>query len=154
MVKSNEELQKLVKEQTETITSQKTITDRQNALIDEQNNLLEDKAARIETLECDAQYMLMGLDFLMDTINNLEQYGRRNSIKLNNFKLISPPKDEHDLSNSVCRFLNENVLKDARPLVVRDIERCHFVGRAQKDRPKQIIVKFLHYQESLVLNLT
>ena len=87
MVKSNEELQKLMKEQTETVTSQKTITDQQNALIDEQNNLLEDKAARIERLECDAQYMMMEMDALMDTINNLEQYGRRNSIRLNNFKL-------------------------------------------------------------------
>ena len=147
MVRSNDELQKLVKEQTETINSQKLIIDEQKTLINEQNTLLESKSARIEELECNSDYLLLEMDSLKHEINNLEQYGRRNSLRLNNFTPPSPPVDEQDLTNSVCTFLNRKVLKGARPLDVRDIERCHFIGRAKGGRPKQIIIKFLHYQD-------
>lgn len=33
------------------------------------------------------------------------------------------------------------------PLEARDIERCHFDGQAKTGRPRQIIVKFAHYQD-------
>ena len=69
------------------------------------------------------------------------------SLRVNNFKLSTPPKDESDLINTMAIYLNENVLADDRPLESRDIERCHFVGRAKTGRPKQIIVKFCHYQD-------
>ena len=147
MVKSNEELQKLVKEQTDTITSQKTVINKQKDLINEQTLLLESKSARIEELEYSNDYLMFEMDSLKSEINNLEQYGRRNSLRLNNFTPTTPPVDEYDLANSVCTFLNRKVLKGASPLDVRDIERCHFIGRAKGNRPKQIIVKFLHYQD-------
>lgn len=87
------------------------------------------------------------LDGLRYEVNDLEQYGRRNSIRLNNFKLIITPKSEEELTECVMNFLNESVLQYGRPLEMRDIERCHYVGKAIGDRPKQIIIKFSHYQD-------
>ena len=147
MVKSNEELQQLVKDQSDIINSQSLKIEKQQKLIDEQNTLLESKSARIEELECNSDYMILEMDSLKREINNLEQYGRRNSLRLNNFVPPTTPNDEQDLISSVCAFLNRKVLKGIRPLDVRDIERCHFIGRAKRDRQKQIIVKFVHYQD-------
>ena len=57
--------------------------------------------------------------------NELEQYVRRNSLRISNFKMDSPPKDEQELTR-VVHFLNVQVLKgDGRVLDGRDIERCH-----------------------------
>ena len=55
--------------------------------------------------------------------------------------------DEEQLTKSVTHFLNESVLKGARSFQIRDIERCHVVGKAKGGRPKQIIIKFAHYQD-------
>lgn len=147
MVESNGELQRLVTEQTGIINSQKTIITEQKQLIDEQNELLESKSSRIEQLECDVEYLMLEMESLKGSINNLEQYGRRSSVRINNFKPMGPPGDENGLSDSVRKFLNDTVLKDVRPLEARDLERCHFVGQAKTGRPRQIIVKFAHYQD-------
>ena len=87
------------------------------------------------------------LDSVKYDLNDLEQYGRRNSIRLNNYKPTMPARDEEELTKSVVYFLNESVLRDARPLQIRDIERCHFVGKAKAGRSKQIIIKFAHYHD-------
>ena len=147
MVKSNNELQQLVKDQTEIINTQALTIEKQKKLIDNQNTLLDSKSARIEELECNTDYLLIEMDSLKAELNDLEQYGRRNSLRLNNFIPTTPTTDEHDLANSVCNFLNQKVLKGANPLNVRDIERCHFIGRTRIGRPKQIIIKFAHYQD-------
>ena len=44
-------------------------------------------------------------------------------------------------------YLNANVLRDDKPLQLKDIKRCHYIGRAKKDKPRQIIVKFSHYHD-------
>ena len=74
---------------------------------------------------------------MKNELNDLEQYGRRNSVRLNNYRSIIPPKDEEDLTKSVMHYLNANVLRDARPLQLRDIERCHYVGRPKKTDPNK-----------------
>ena len=59
----------------------------------------------------------------------------------------APPADELELTKHVVSFLNKRVLHDTAPLDLRDIERCHFVGKAVLGRSRQIIVKFCHYQD-------
>lgn len=121
MVESNEELQRLVTEQTGIINSQKTIITEQKQLIDEQNELLESKSSRIEQLECDVEYLMLEMESLKGSINNLEQSGRRSSVRINNFKPMGHPGDENGLSDSVRKFLTDAVLKDVRPLEARDL---------------------------------
>ena len=90
---------------------------------------------------------MFDLDSVKSDLNDLEQYGRRNSIRLNNYKPTMPVKDEEELTKAVIQFLNRNVLRDSRPLQILDIERCHFVGKPIAGRPKQIIIKFAHYHD-------
>ena len=61
--------------------------------------------------------------------------------------MANSARNEEELTKSVVYFLNESVLRDARPLQIRDTERCHFVGKAKAGRPKQIIIKFAHYHD-------
>ena len=140
MVESNKKLQKSVAEQTRVIQNQEKIIKRQEDLLNEKNDT-------IEQLECQLSAMSLELDSVTAELNDLEQYGRRNSIRINNLKLLAPPKDEADLTKTVTHFLNEMVLKDARPLRTNDIDRCHFVGRATGKRSRQIIMKFHSYHD-------
>ena len=59
MVKSNEELQKLVKEHSKPVKFQKIIINKQKDLTGGQNYPLEGKSASFEQLECDAEYMML-----------------------------------------------------------------------------------------------
>ena len=140
MIKSNDELKIMVTDQSKTINSQKEV-------IENQSKMLADKIERTEQLELNVEYLMMEMDSMKMGMNNLEQCGRRNSLRINNYRLLSPPADELDLSYTIAKYLDENILYDTKPLETRDIERCHFVGRAKPGRPKQIIVKFWHYQD-------
>ena len=69
------------------------------------------------------------VDELRFSHNELEQYGRRKSLRINNFVLDTPVENEHELKQRVLYFLNTAVLKGVgRVLDESDIERCHFVG--------------------------
>ena len=95
-------------------------------MIEDQSRLLADKSEQIDKLELMNECLMMEVDFMKIELNNLGQYGRRNSLRVNNFKLSTPHKDESDLINTMATYLNGNVLADDRPLKSRDIERCHF----------------------------
>lgn len=140
MIKSNNELKDMVTQQSETINAQK-------AVIKDQKKLLAEKAERIENLEFNVDYLMAEVDSMKIQMNNLEQYGRRNSIRINNLKVPAPLADELDLTKHVVSFLNKRILHDTKPLDLRDVERCHFVGKAVLGRSQQIIVKFSHYQD-------
>ena len=90
---------------------------------------------------------MVELDSVKFDLNDLEQYGRRSSIRLNNYNPSVNSTDEVQLTKSVTHFLNESVLKGSRSLQIREIERCHVVGKSKGGRPKQIIIKFAHYQD-------
>ena len=61
------------------------------------------------------------LDSVKLDLNDLEQYRRRNSIRLNNYKPTMPAKDKEELTKAVIHFLNKNVLCDFMPLQIRDV---------------------------------
>ena len=140
MIKSNNELKEMVTQQSETIKAQKVV-------IEDQKQLLAEKAEKIENLEFNVDYLMAEVDSMKIQMNNLEQYGRRNSIRINNFKVPAPPADELELTKHVVSFLNKRILHDTKPSDLRDVERCHFVGKAVFGRSRQIIVKFCHYQD-------
>lgn len=108
------------------------------------------KNALTEDLECQVNLLSAELDDLRFSVNDLEQYGRRNSIRINNLKLEGvngPPSNERDLTSAVLYFLNTAVLKGDGKLTERDIERCHYIGRPKSSGFQQIIVKFSRYHD-------
>ena len=135
MVESNEELQRFVTEQTGIINSQKALINEQSEQIDDQTKVLKSKSSKIGQLEMDVELLILEIDSWKDALNNLEQYGRRNSIRIHNFKPDHPSEDEYDMSDMVRNFLNTTILRETRPLDIRDIERCHYVGRTKEGRP-------------------
>ena len=131
------------KELMETVKSQKDTIDRQT-------KELAAKGKRISNVEKELDNTKNICQTLHKDLNDLQQYGRRNSIRLNNFHPEGTP-NEHELTNQVCLFLNTSVLKldmsdditdyDKR-LMPEDIERCHPVG---PKAGKKILIKFSRY---------
>ena len=154
IVVSNRQLQESVKEQTRVVEEQRRVIEIQDQVIVDQKNAIEDqskqlqeKTETIEQLEMQVDCLMLELDSVKNDLNDLEQYGRRNSICLNNYISILPLKDEEQIIKSVVHYLNANVLRGDKPLQLKDIELCHYVGRAKKDKHRQIIVKFSHYHD-------
>ena len=90
MVQSNQSLQKsvetqskLIKEQNYIISDQKHVIERQEAIIECKNDQIDDRQSQVTVLT-------YKFDDLRMSVNDLEQYGRRNSIRINNFKVDRP----------------------------------------------------------------
>ena len=119
-------------------------------MIDEQKIMLDSNSNTIEELQCTVYYLTSEIDQLRLSHNELEQYGRRNSLRINNLKFDGsggPPQNEEQLTRAVLHFLNSEVLKGDRKLDVPDIERCHYVGKPKKSGSKQVLVKFSRYHD-------
>lgn len=143
MIRSNRDLQESVKEQSRIINEQKAVIEEQRAIINDNNDT-------IDGLYCQVHVLSTEVDELKFDINELEQYGRRNSLRINNLKLDSPmgpPNNEQALTTAVVQFLNTAVLKSAGNLAESDIERCHFVGKPKASGAQQILVKFFRYHD-------
>ena len=157
MVESNNKLQETVAIQKSIITKQQTAIEDQKALIEKQEatikqklDVLSAKEETIRELECHNKYLTSEVDALKWGLDDLEQYGRRNSIRINNLKLVQSFDsfdNEYDFTQEVLNFINEIVLKGQPPLEMKDIERCHTIGKAKKSRSKQVIVKFARYHD-------
>ena len=136
LIETNEALQKTVTDQSETIKRQKTLIDTQAREI-----------AKVTELEEEVQLLTDELDNMKMSLNDLEQYGRRNSLRINNLKL-NCNGEEPDLTRAVVNFLNSVVLIDDRDgfkLAASDVERCHPLGRINRAGNRQSLVKFKSY---------
>ncbi|MCW4342132.1 MAG: hypothetical protein N0E48_01995 [Candidatus Thiodiazotropha endolucinida] len=143
MINSNKALQNTVKNQSRIISEQKVLIEEQKILIDTKNET-------IDELQSTQQVVIAELDQLRLSHNDLEQYGRGNSLRINNLVFNSPtgpPKDEESLTLAVLDFLNSVVLKGIPKLGERDIDRCHYVGKPKKSGTQQILVKFARYHD-------
>lgn len=150
MIKSNLALQDTVKKQTQVINDQKLIIKEQKDVINEQKIMIDSNSNTIEELQCTIDLMTSELDQLRFSHNELEQYGHRNSLRINNLKFegpSSPPRDEEQLADATLRFLNSVVLTGDQKLDLSDIERCHYVGKPKRSGTQQILVKFLRYRD-------
>lgn len=78
---------------------------------------------------------------LTKSLKDLEQYGRRKTIHLNNVKL----EDESECESTVLANLN-NALPMGQNVYSEDIERCHPIGKPNKKNNRQVMVKFKAYK--------
>ena len=95
---------------------------------------LNEKTAKLNFTEAKVQKLEKGLD-------DLNQYGRRQSIRLNNVQIA----DEVDCEKAVLDILNK-ALPDDQNISASDIDRCHTIGKANKKGNRQVIVKFQSYK--------
>ena len=77
---------------------------------------------------------------LQNETDRLEQYSRRNSIRITNV----PEDDDEDTSEKVFTLVNEKMRLEP-PLDISEIDRLHRVGR-KENTPRAIIVKFATYR--------
>ena len=113
-------------------------------MIDEQKIMLDSNSNTTEELQCTVYSLTSEIDQLRLSHNELEQYERRNSLRINNLKFDGPggpPQNEEQLTRAVLHFFNNEVLKGNRKLDVPDIERCHDVGKPKTSGSKEVLVK-------------
>ena len=141
MLESNKKLQESVAEQTRVIEEQKKVISSQEHLISDQEkaiagqaSLLNSKSETIDQLEMQVECLMVELNSVKFDLNDLEQYGRRSSIRLNNYNPSVNSTDEEQLTKSVTHFLNESVLKGARSLQIRDKVSC--CGKVERGSTK------------------
>ena len=79
---------------------------------------------------------------LTQSMNDLEQYGRRQNIRLNNVSL----PDKSRFEGVVLNILNNALPVTTESIKTEDIDRCHPIGKPNKKQNRQVIVKFASYK--------
>lgn len=131
----------------ETVSSQMNIIQTQREELETQVKTLKENSDKIEVLEKQINHMSKEFATLKMTTNNLEQYGRRNSLRFVNLKLdVGSNAPEIELKKEVVKFINKNMLVDGSHIETADIDRCHPIGRGKPGGQPPIIVKFNKYQ--------
>lgn len=110
--------------------------------------LMDQRDQEIELLKSDMKRKDGKITFLESkvaklerSLNDLDQYGRRQSIRLNNVNLPETSECE-----AVVLELLNNALTEGEPFTSSDIERCHPIGKSNKNGKRQVIVKFQSYK--------
>ena len=136
IIDSNSQLKNMIDQQTK-------LSEQQNKIIKEQAEQLQEKSQQIAELERKIENMSTELTKVKSSLNDVEQYGRRNSLRFSNLGL-DPKLPEVELTKQVT-FINDRMLVNGPILSESDIERCHPIGRPRTNSPSQIIVKFSSY---------
>ena len=88
--------------------------------------------------------------FLEDKVDSLEQYSRRQSVRVSGVpEPEGPGATREDTESVVMEVIRDNL---KTPLLPDDIERAHRTGRPTPGRPRDILVKFTsHNDKSAVM---
>ncbi len=100
--------------------------------VEEQQQSLKTQQHRIFELERGHSFMCSEVENLKMSVNDLEQYGRRNNLRVSNMTLSPQDVNESDITKRTVEFINENVLKvesgGLAEISADDIDRCHTIG--------------------------
>lgn len=125
----------------------------QTEIINQQKQLLKSQQDQIGKLESNTKNLYIANEGLTYQVNDLEQYGRRNSVRMYNVPVPDILHSESDLTRHVVDFINSEVMRpdgdpdssqpfmNNDPISPADVDRCHFVGRGKN----QLIIKFAKY---------
>ena len=75
------------------------------------------------------------------SLNDLDQHGGRQNIRLNNVSL----GEKDDCEHVVLDIINK-ALPMSESLFPAEISRCHPVGKPNKNKNRQVIIKFVSYK--------
>ena len=84
-------------------------------------------------------------DSQMDMIDEMEQYSRRNSVRIHHPDWIENNKDNY--MSLICNYANDHHIT----LTPNDIDACHRVSNMEPGRVRPIIVKFVRRDERRAL---
>ena len=120
---------KLLKEQSHFL--RETVKQNDEAIIakDELLNLRNDTIANLER----------NVEQLSEKLDNLEQYGRRSSVRMFNV----PQLPDQPCDDAALKIINELIGDNVSEA---DIERCHTVDKPNAQANRRIIIKFKSYQ--------
>lgn len=111
------------------------LLDKKDAEINALKADVRDRDHKVKLLENEVTKLTTGL-------NDLEQYGRRYNLRLNNVHL----EEDSNCEEVVLNILNRALPKEASPILSQDIDRCHPIGRLNKNNNRQVIIKFISYK--------
>ena len=97
------------------------------------HNMIKSKDEKITQLE-------NKVEILEDKIDDLEQYGRRNSLRFNGVS----ESDNEDVVEKAMKLMNDT-MKVTPPVSMENIDRVHRVSRKKENAPRGILVKFATY---------
>jgi predicted nuclease with TOPRIM domain len=111
------------------------VSDRLNAEISSLRSELQEKNARIDALE----KKLLSLE---SQTEGLEQYSRRNNIRVSNI----PEQSNENITSTTLSILNDNLKLDP-PICEQDIDRIHRTGKVTENpsKPRSVLIKFVSY---------
>ena len=125
---------------------------KQNIRIEQQRNIIIEQGKELSVnkdiiteLEAENRLLSAEIDDLKIGLNDLEQYGRRNSLRFHNLDMDLSLK-EGEMIHSLVGFINNTILTNEEKISDNDIERCHPIGKKVGTRKPQIIVKFTSYK--------
>ena len=84
-------------------------------------------------------------DSQMDIIDEMEQYSRRNSVRIHHPGWIE--NNEEKCMSLICNYAKDHHIR----LTSNDIDACHRVSKTDPGRVKPIIVKFVRRHDSTTL---
>ena len=125
---------------------------KQSVKIEQQQNIIIEQGKQLSVnndiiIELEAENRLLSgeIDDLKVNLNDLEQYGRRNSLRFHNLNMDLSLREGAMIDN-MAQFINKSFLANEDSITAKDIERCHPIGRKVGTRKPQIIVKLASYQ--------
>ena len=104
------------------------------------------KSKLIDDLQSKVVKLSVKLDSMKVSLNDIEQYGRRNSLRFTNIK-YDPKMQETELTKQMTNFINSKMLKKGTSIDVSDIDRCHPSGCRVTNGRGNVLVKFHSYHK-------
>lgn len=108
--------------------------EQKNVEIESLKTNISHKDKQVKVLETKVNKLTKGL-------NDLEQYGRRQNLRLNNV----PLDEDADCEVVVIDIINR-ALPEGESISAADIDRCHPLGRPNKKNNRQVMIKFKTYK--------
>lgn len=110
------------------------------------NNLKESFKEEINKLEVNIQEMKKENMALTEKVDALEQYSRRNNVRI--FGIPEDVGGKENLEDKVISLCTDKLGVRIAP---EKIDRCHRLGSVKPGAPRAVIVKFVSYKDRCVL---
>ena len=120
--------------------------ERQEGELMELRNQLDEKEAEVQSLSLSLNKLSEEVDMFNMRANDLEQYSRRNSVRI--FGI--PESQGEDTDQLVIKAVSDHLPCTISPA---DIDRSHRSGKPRADakKPRPILVKLTHYRKKAAL---
>lgn len=122
------------------------ICERQTQIIlDKFNERFNSIEQALSKLKDESASTIKKLSSIEDRMDDLEQYSRRNSIRV-----FGIPEEKAEDTDNVMKALIDSKFNNM-DISIKDIDRSHRVGVHNKEHPRPILVKFVSYKTKSII---